>query len=174
MVESALLELTDYGAAEPMSIRLIVNSDDYGRTREVSRGIREAHLRGIVTSSTCMMNMPTVVEDIQLAMQETPRLGLGVHLVLTSGRPLLPADQLPGLTTADGSFLKQEQLLERLEKIDPAHARRNGRRRSRSSWRRPAERPPTWIRTTIHRTSPRRYFATCWNWRRNTGLPFAG
>jgi predicted glycoside hydrolase/deacetylase ChbG (UPF0249 family) len=74
-----------------MTLRLIVNADDYGRTPGVSRGIREAHRRGIVTSTTCMMNMPAVVDDIALALEETPRLGLGVHLVLTSGRPLLPA-----------------------------------------------------------------------------------
>ena len=34
-----------------MGIRLIVNADDYGRTPGVSAGIRDAHQRGIVTSS---------------------------------------------------------------------------------------------------------------------------
>ena len=43
----------------PCCIRLIVNSDDYGRTAEVSSGVRTAHLKGIVTSTTCMMNMPS-------------------------------------------------------------------------------------------------------------------
>ncbi|HEX5941948.1 MAG TPA: ChbG/HpnK family deacetylase, partial [Anaerolineales bacterium] len=58
--------------------RLIVNSDDYGRTPEISRGIREAHLQGVVTSTTCMMNITTTAEDIALALRETPALGLGV------------------------------------------------------------------------------------------------
>jgi len=102
-----------------MSIRLIVNSDDYGRTAAVSQGARNAHLFGIVTSTSCMMNMPTVTEDIRIAMQEAPRLGMGVHLVLTSGQPLLPAGQVPSLVSADGSFHKLDQFLARLDQIDP-------------------------------------------------------
>jgi predicted glycoside hydrolase/deacetylase ChbG (UPF0249 family) len=102
-----------------MSIRLIVNSDDYGRTAAVSQGVRNAHLFGIVTSTTCMMNMPTVVDDIHTAMKEAPRLGMGVHLVLTSGQPLLPAAQVPSLVAPDGSFLKLDQFLARLDQIDP-------------------------------------------------------
>ena len=43
-----------------MSIRLIVNADDYGRTAGVSAGIREAHLRGLTglvnTAKTCYAN----------------------------------------------------------------------------------------------------------------------
>jgi predicted glycoside hydrolase/deacetylase ChbG (UPF0249 family) len=66
-----------------------------------------------------MMNMPTVVEDIRTAMQETPHLGLGIHLVLTSGKPLLPPEQLPSLVSSDGSFLKLDQFLVRLDQIDP-------------------------------------------------------
>ncbi|MFH2038505.1 MAG: ChbG/HpnK family deacetylase, partial [Chloroflexota bacterium] len=43
-----------------MNKQLIVNADDYGRTRGVSSGIRSAHILGIVTSTTAMMNMPGV------------------------------------------------------------------------------------------------------------------
>jgi len=102
-----------------MSIRLIVNADDYGRTAAVSQGVRNAHLFGIVTSTTCMMNMPTVMEDIRIAQQEAPRLGLGVHLVLTSGKPLLPVKQVSSLVASDGSFMKLDQFLARLDQIDP-------------------------------------------------------
>ena len=102
-----------------MSVQLIVNADDYGRTPEVSRGVRAAHLNGIVTSTSCMMNMPSVVEDIRNAMQESPRLGMGVHLVLTSGQPLLPARQVPSLIAPDGMFYKAGEFLARLQDIDP-------------------------------------------------------
>lgn len=105
-----------------MAAQLIVNSDDYGRSSNISRGIREAHLRGIVSSTTCMMNFDNVVDDLALALQETPNLGLGTHLVLTAGRPLLPASQLPSLTVSDGRFLKLPQLITRLADINPAEA----------------------------------------------------
>jgi len=71
-----------------MTKRLIVNADDYGLTPGVSSGIREAHLKGIVTTATAMMNMPSAREDLQIAARECPMLGLGVHLVLTAGEPL--------------------------------------------------------------------------------------
>lgn len=106
-----------------MTLRLIVNADDYGRTAEISRGIREAHARGIVTSTTCMMNYPTAEADIAAAQAETPRLGLGVHLVLTSGRPLTPAAQIPSITNAEGGFHSLDRFTASLGKIDPAHAK---------------------------------------------------
>ena len=87
-----------------MTLQLIVNADDYGRSPNVSRGIRQAHRQGIVTSTTCMMNFANVADDLSRALQETPALGLGVHLVLTAERPLLPPAQLPTLTTREGTF----------------------------------------------------------------------
>lgn len=106
-----------------MPLRLIINADDYGRTPEISRGIREAHLRGLVTSTTAMMNMPSVAADIKIALQETPHLGLGVHLVLTAGKPLLPASQVPSLITPAGNFLKLEALVSRAPSLNPAEAK---------------------------------------------------
>jgi predicted glycoside hydrolase/deacetylase ChbG (UPF0249 family) len=97
--------------------QLIINSDDYGRTPDISRGIREAHLRGVVTSTTCMMNIPTTVSDIAVALQETPDLGLGVHLVLTMGRPLSAPEDVPSLVDENGSFFKYEPLRQRLPRL---------------------------------------------------------
>ena len=84
---------------------LIVNADDYGRTAAVSGGIRDAHLNGIVTSTTAMMNLPGVVDALGEADLLCPDLGLGVHLVLTAGAPLLPPAQVPSLVDAQGKFL---------------------------------------------------------------------
>lgn len=94
--------------------RLIINSDDYGRTPEISRGIREAHLRGVVSSTTCMMNIPTTAADIATASKEAPALGMGVHLVLTMGRPISPPETVTSITDENGSFLKYTPLIERL------------------------------------------------------------
>ncbi len=100
-----------------MSTRLIINSDDYGRTPEVSRGIRESHLRGVVTSTTCMMNIPTTTADIAIALRETTRLGLGVHLVLTADRPIVPRERIKSITDEQGNFLKLPVLISRLKEI---------------------------------------------------------
>ncbi len=83
--------------------RLIVNADDYGRTPSISAGIRQAHRRGLVTSTTAMVNMPEVETDLHLALAECPRLGLGVHLTLTAEAPLLPPEQIASVVgLADG------------------------------------------------------------------------
>lgn len=106
-----------------MTIRLIVNADDYGRSANVSRGIRDSYSNGILRSTTCMMNMPTVVDDIKIAQRETPGLGMGVHLVLTAGSPILPAAQVSTMVKADGSMLKLDQLIANRAQIDPAQVK---------------------------------------------------
>ncbi len=101
---------------------LIVNADDYGRTPGVSRGIRKAHRDGIVTSTTALMNMPGIEEELRTAMREAPDLGLGVHLVLTSGAPLLPPKALDSITGGSGKFPLLDDFIRNLSRIDPEQA----------------------------------------------------
>jgi predicted glycoside hydrolase/deacetylase ChbG (UPF0249 family) len=101
---------------------LIINADDYGRTPGVSHGIREAHLRGIVTSTSALMNMPWIEEDLRIAMRETPDLGLGVHLVLTCGTPLRSPDLVETITGGHESFPKLQELMQKLPGLDPDQA----------------------------------------------------
>lgn len=98
--------------------RIIINSDDYGRTPDISRGIRESHLNGVVSSTTCMMNIPTTAHDVAVAVQETPKLGLGVHLVLTMGKPILPPEAVPSIVDATGNHLKYDAFIENIPRLD--------------------------------------------------------
>ncbi len=97
--------------------RLIINSDDYGRTPDISRGIREAHLAGVLTSTTCMMNIPSTADDVLLALKETPQLGMGVHLVLTMGRPLLAREAVSSLMDSNENFFKLAALTANLPEL---------------------------------------------------------
>jgi predicted glycoside hydrolase/deacetylase ChbG (UPF0249 family) len=97
---------------------LIVNADDFGHTPGVSQGILRAHREGIVTSTSVMINKPAAAEAIRLAQHDAPRLGLGLHLNLTSGKPVLPADDIPDLVQADGTFHRPPELMPRLATID--------------------------------------------------------
>ncbi|HIP97625.1 MAG TPA: carbohydrate deacetylase [Anaerolineae bacterium] len=97
--------------------QLIVNADDYGRTPGVTRGILRAHQRGIVTSTTVMMNMPYASESLRLA-EEYPRLRVGVHLVFTSHYPILPPEEIPSLVHGNGTFYRPEELMERVIEVD--------------------------------------------------------
>lgn len=101
--------------------QLIINSDDYGRTPEISRGIRAAHLHGVVTSTTCMMNIPTTSADIVLALKETPQLAMGVHLVLTTGKPIV--SRAASITDENGNFFKYTPFIENLLNLNMAEVR---------------------------------------------------
>lgn len=68
--------------------QLIINADDFGYSRGINYGIVDAHLNGAVTSTTMMANMPGLHHALQL-MKDVPQLGIGVHLSLTMGKPIL-------------------------------------------------------------------------------------
>ncbi len=63
---------------------LIVNADDLGADRGTSRGIIDAHARGIVTSASLMVDMPDARAAVRAA-REHPRLGIGLHVSFTAG-----------------------------------------------------------------------------------------
>ncbi len=81
--------------------RVIVNADDFGLTTGINQGIIESHLNGPVNSTTLMMNGHAVEDAVRLCQQH-PDLHVGVHLVLSWGKPLAPTSQ--SLTKADGTF----------------------------------------------------------------------
>src|SRR5271167_4344169 len=76
--------------------RLIVNADDFGLTKELNRGIIEAHRRGVVTSATLMANGPAFADAVQLAQTE-PQLSVGCHVVLVDGQPALDPETISTL-----------------------------------------------------------------------------
>ena len=66
--------------------RLIVNADDLGYTEGVSRGILEAHERGIVTSTSLMVDPPAAKHAVELA-RRAPDLSVGLHALLDGVPP---------------------------------------------------------------------------------------
>lgn len=101
-----------------MTKRLIVNADDYGHTRGASEGIRRAHNLGIVSSTSVMINRPAARSELEFVKSECPELGVGLHLVLTTGNPVLPPSVIPTLVRPDGSFYKLDGLLDAMDRID--------------------------------------------------------
>lgn len=74
---------------------LIINADDFGYSEGINFGIVSAHRKGILTSTTMLANMPGFEHGINL-VQNYPNLGIGVHLTLTCGKPLL--NDVPSIT----------------------------------------------------------------------------
>ena len=102
------------------SFYLIVNADDYGLTPGVSAGIRYAHTHGLVTSTSVLVTQPTIAEEIQMATSETPNLGLGLHLNLTSGKPIQDCRKIRTLLNETGNFYRPSELESKLEILDPS------------------------------------------------------
>jgi hopanoid biosynthesis associated protein HpnK len=83
---------------------LIVNADDFGLTSGVNRAIKELHSAGLVTSTSLLARAGATEDAIDFAVR-TPQLGVGCHVVLVDGEPVLPPDQIPTLVDAKtGSF----------------------------------------------------------------------
>ncbi|SRR5471030_390739 len=72
---------------------LIVNADDFGLCKAQNYGIIEAFNHGVVTSTTAMMNT-AAVEHAAALSTATPDLAVGMHFVLTLGRPFSPMPSL--------------------------------------------------------------------------------
>ena len=62
---------------------LIVNADDFGASAGINRGILEAHVRGVLTSTSLMVNMPAVAEAVR-SSRDYPALSIGLHVNFTN------------------------------------------------------------------------------------------
>jgi predicted glycoside hydrolase/deacetylase ChbG (UPF0249 family) len=116
-----------------VSVRLIVNADDFGFTRDVNEGIVEAHRNGILTATTLMANGAAFDHAVKLA-RENPSLDVGCHLVLVQGRSVAdPSRDLPSTLAELGRSLLggglrgklpvYEELLAQIRKIVQAGIR---------------------------------------------------
>ena len=83
--------------------KLIINADDFGYSRAVTYGILDSYKTGILTSTTMMMNTGATEHAAETA-KENPGLGVGVHLVLTFGKPLLNTHKT--IVDESGNFRK--------------------------------------------------------------------
>lgn len=86
------------------SKKLRVNADDFGLTKGVTDGILYAHLNGIVTHASIMAQGLDFQRAIQIA-KDTPTLGIGCHLTISWGKPLLPVEDISSLVSGEGKFL---------------------------------------------------------------------
>lgn len=76
--------------------RLIVNADDFGQTAGINRAVLELHKAGLLTSATLMARAAATDQAVEIA-RATPTLGVGCHIMLTDGEPVLPPARIPSL-----------------------------------------------------------------------------
>lgn len=86
-----------------MKPRLVVTADDFGAAVAVNDAVEQAHREGILTAASLMVAGAAAADAVARA-RAMPRLGVGLHLVLVEGRPVLPADAVPDLVDGAGRF----------------------------------------------------------------------
>jgi len=82
---------------------LIVNSDDFGYSREVNTAVMRAHREGILTSASLMVAEAGFAEAVAMA-RATPSLGVGLHVAVSYDHALLRPAEIPHLVDASGRF----------------------------------------------------------------------
>lgn len=83
--------------------RAIINADDFGLSEGINKGIIKAHNEGILTSATVIVNMPGFENAVEEAAK-CPSLGVGIHLNVIRGRPILPPEDIPSVVNKKGLF----------------------------------------------------------------------
>lgn len=83
--------------------RLIVNADDFGRSKSINEAVTRAHREGILTTASLMVGEPAWAEAVMMA-RENPRLGVGLHITLQHGRCAHDPAQIPGLANEGREF----------------------------------------------------------------------
>ncbi len=90
-------------------MRLVVTADDLGLSPAVTRGIIEAHRRGVVRSASLLVTYPGAEEAAALARAEHG-LEVGLHLDLVGGSPAADPATVPSLIGPDGRFHRLGEL----------------------------------------------------------------
>ena len=80
-----------------------MTADDLGLSAGVTRGILEAHRRGVVRSTSLLVTFPDAQEAAALARAE-PDLEVGLHFDLVGGHPASDPAAVPSLCDEDGRF----------------------------------------------------------------------
>jgi hopanoid biosynthesis associated protein HpnK len=82
---------------------IVVTADDFGLAPAVNEAVELAHSQGILRCASLMVGAEAAADAV-LRAKRLPDLGVGLHVVLVDGRPLLPRDAVPDLVDADGNF----------------------------------------------------------------------
>ena len=77
-------------------VHLITNADDFGLTSGVNRAVEELNAAGLQSSATLMARAQATDAACAIALR-SPALGVGCHVVLVDGEPVLPKEKLPTL-----------------------------------------------------------------------------
>ncbi len=83
--------------------KLIVTADDFGLSAPVNEAVESAHRQGFLSAASLMVGAKAAEDAVERA-RRLPSLGVGLHLTLLDGHPVLPPEAIPDLVGPDGRF----------------------------------------------------------------------
>ncbi len=76
--------------------KVIINADDFGLSNSINKGIIESALKGVVTSTSLMVNMQGFEDAINI-IKQSPFLDVGIHINLIRGNSIAPLYKMKSL-----------------------------------------------------------------------------
>ena len=92
--------------------RLIINGDDFGMTEGINKAVEHLYHRDRLNSTSLVVNTAWSDEAIEIA-RGAPDLRLGIHLNLSTGRPLSDRNSVNTLVRRNGRFFDMYVFLSR-------------------------------------------------------------
>jgi chitin disaccharide deacetylase len=83
--------------------RLVITADDFGVSTAVNDAVEQACRLGILRAASLMVAGAAAADAVARA-RALPQLGVGLHVVLVEGQPVLPPERIPALVGPDGWF----------------------------------------------------------------------
>jgi chitin disaccharide deacetylase len=96
---------------------LIITADDFGAARNINEGIRLAAINNLITTISALTNFPESTGSLKSISEENPNIGIGVHLNITTGKPVSDPALVPTLVNKNGNFYTINEILPQLRKI---------------------------------------------------------
>lgn len=93
---------------------LIITADDFGAADNINEGIKLAADKGVITSISVLSNFTESLICLEQISESHPEISIGVHLNITTGKPLLSPDQIPTLVDESGDFYSLDLLIRRI------------------------------------------------------------
>lgn len=86
-------------------MKLLIQSDDYGMTRGISSGVIYGIEHGLIKNTGMFTNMPFIEEYVEWIKPFLNQICFGIDLNITTGAPVLSAEEIPTLVNSDGVFV---------------------------------------------------------------------
>jgi predicted glycoside hydrolase/deacetylase ChbG (UPF0249 family) len=91
-------------------MKLIITADDFTAADCIDKGIEQAIIKGCINTVSVLVNNSGSLEKILMLHEKYPGISIGLHLTLTSGKPLSETEKVSTLvrSSSDSRFMDIE------------------------------------------------------------------